>query len=108
MEVMESYSIDTLYDLSELYKVFGDSTRIRILAVLRGGPLCVYHLAEKLEMEQSAISHQLRILRNAGLVRAKRMGKTVSYTLDDAHVVQILDMGLAHILHGKGGEKDDA
>jgi len=99
---MEEYTIETLYDLSELFKVFGDTTRIRILTALRAGPLCVFHLAERLEMGQSAISHQLRLLRNAGLVRAKRAGKTVSYALDDAHVAQILDMGLAHILHGKG------
>ena len=98
---MEDYTIETLYDLSELFKVFGDTTRIRILTALRGGPLCVYHLAERLEMGQSAISHQLRLLRSAGLVRAKRAGKTVNYALDDAHVAQILDMGLAHILHGK-------
>jgi len=103
---MDEYTIETLYDLSELFKVFGDTTRIRILTALRGGPLCVYHLAERLEMGQSAISHQLRLLRNAGLARAKRSGKTVSYTLDDAHVAQILDMGLAHILHGKGEHSD--
>ena len=99
---MEEYTIETLYDLSELFKVFGDTTRIRILTALRAGPLCVFHLAERLDMGQSAISHQLRLLRGAGLVRAKRVGKTVSYTLDDTHVAQILDTGLAHILHGKG------
>lgn len=98
---MEPHSIETLYDLSELFKVFGDTTRIRILTALRAGPLCVYHLAERLEMGQSAISHQLRLLRNAGLVRAKRAGKTMNYALDDAHVAQILDTGLAHILHEK-------
>ena len=99
---MDEYAIETLYDLSELFKVFGDTTRIRILTALRAGPLCVYHLAERLDMGQSAISHQLRLLRGAGLVRAKRAGKTVSYALDDAHVAQILDTGLAHVLHGKG------
>ena len=104
---MEDYTIETLNDLAELFKVFGDATRVRILTALRGGPLCVYHLAERLEMGQSAISHQLRLLRNAGLVRAKRAGKTVSYALDDAHVARILDMGLAHVLHGKGGHGDD-
>ena len=103
---MEEYTIETLYDLSELFKVFGDTTRVRILTALRGGPLCVYHLAQRLEMGQSAISHQLRLLRGAGLVRAKRTGKTVSYALDDAHVAQILDMGLAHVLHGKGENSD--
>ena len=105
---MEEYPIETLYDLSELFKVFGEPTRIRILTALRTGPLCVFHLAERLEMGQSAISHQLRLLRNSGLVRAKRSGKTVSYTLDDAHVAQILDTGLAHVLHGRGTHDHDA
>ncbi|MDR2525534.1 MAG: metalloregulator ArsR/SmtB family transcription factor [Oscillospiraceae bacterium] len=100
--------IETLYDVSELFKVFGDSTRIRILSALRDGPLCVYHLAERLEMGQSAISHQLRLLRNAGLVRARRIGKTVSYALDDAHVAQILDLGLAHVLHKNGGAGEES
>lgn len=99
---MKDYTIESLYDLSELFKMFGDSTRIRILTALREGPLCVYHLAERLEMGQSAISHQLRLLRTAGLVKAVRAGKTVNYSLDDDHVAQILDMGMAHILHGKG------
>ena len=99
---MEDYQIETLYDLSELFKVFGDTTRVRILTALRGGPLCVFHLAERLGMGQSAISHQLRLLRGAGLVRAKRAGKNVSYALDDEHVAQIIDLGLAHILHAKG------
>ena len=105
---MQDHNIETLYDLSELFKVFGDSTRIRILTALRAGPLCVYHLAERLEMGQSAISHQLRLLRGAGLVKAKRAGKTVNYALDDDHVAQILDIGLAHILHGKGEHDHDA
>ncbi|MDR2753705.1 MAG: metalloregulator ArsR/SmtB family transcription factor [Oscillospiraceae bacterium] len=104
---MEDYKIETLYDVSELFKVFGDTTRIRILTALRGGPLCVFHLAQQLEMGQSAISHQLRLLRGAGLVRANRVGKTVSYALDDDHVAQILDLGLAHVAHRKGGHDDE-
>jgi ArsR family transcriptional regulator len=91
--------IQTLYDLSELFKVFGDSTRLRILYVLLRGEKCVYHIAQSLEMGQSAISHQLRILRAAGLVRPRREGKTVYYSLDDKHIEQILDAGLEHILH---------
>ncbi len=106
------HEIEVLYDVSELFKVFGDSTRIRILSALRGGPLCVFHLAERLAMGQSAISHQLRLLRGAGLVKAKRNGKTVSYSLDDDHVAQILDLGLAHVCHrnthGSGGSDDEA
>ena len=70
-------NIEVLYDLSELFKVFGDSTRIRILTALTAGEMCVLHLAEHLDMGQSAVSHQLRILRAAGLVRPRRSGKTV-------------------------------
>ena len=82
---------DTLYNLSELFKVFGDTTRIRIISV--------FHLSQALGMGQSAISHQLRILRSAGLVKPRRSGKTVFYSLDDEHVKLIYDMGLAHIRH---------
>lgn len=96
--------IETLYDLSELFKVFGDTTRIRIIATLLHGEMCVYHLAEALEMGQSAISHQLRILRSAGLVRPRREGKTIFYSLDDEHIEMIYSMGLAHIQHKHGKE----
>ena len=68
-------SDDVLYDLAEVFKVFGDSTRIRIISALMDGEMCVYHLSEKLNMGQSAISHQLRILRGAGLVRPRKEGK---------------------------------
>lgn len=91
----------TLYDLSELFKVLGDPTRIRIIASLLDGEMCVYNLSEALEMGQSAISHQLRILRSAGLVRPRRDGKTVYYSIDDEHIELIYDIGLAHILHRK-------
>lgn len=95
--------IEVLYDLSELFKVFGDSTRIRILIALTGGEMCVLHLAEHLNMSQSAVSHQLRILRSSGLVRPRREGKTAYYSLDDDHVREILEAGLEHILHKKSG-----
>ncbi|MBP3442022.1 MAG: winged helix-turn-helix transcriptional regulator [Clostridia bacterium] len=93
---------NTLYDLAELFKVFGDSTRIRIISALMDGEMCVYHLSERLSAGQSAISHQLRILRAAGLVRPRREGKEMYYSLDDEHVEEIYGAGLAHILH-KGG-----
>ena len=95
----EEPNIEVLYDLSELFKVFGDSTRIRILTALTGGEMCVLHLSEHLGMGQSAVSHQLRILRSSGLVRPRREGKTVYYSLDDDHVREILEAGLEHILH---------
>lgn len=94
---------DTLYDLSEFFKVFGDSTRISIIAVLyKEGELCVCDIAHALGASQSAISHQLRILRTSGLVKPRREGKTIYYALDDAHVEEIYQVGLAHILHKRG------
>jgi len=88
---------DELYDLAELFKVFGDSTRIRILSVLLGEEMCVCDLAEVLAMNQSAISHQLKILKQAKLVKNRRDGKQVYYSLSDDHVSTILAMGLEHI-----------
>ena len=93
---------EVLYDVAELFKVFGDSTRIRILSALLDHELCVCDLAELLGMGQSAISHQLRILRTAGLVRPRRDGKTMYYALDDEHVHSIFAAGLQHILHKRG------
>ncbi len=96
--------IDVLGELAELYKVFGDLTRVRILTALTSGEMCVIHLAEKLDMGQSAVSHQLRILRSAGLVRPRREGRTVYYALDDEHVDMILEAGLEHIIHKRSGK----
>ena len=89
---------DTLYDLTELFRVFGDSTRIRILYVLFESEMCVCDIAALLGLTQSAISHQLRALKNAHLVKARRDGKTVFYALADDHVKTIIDQGLEHIL----------
>lgn len=88
---------EELYDLAELFKVFGDSTRIRILYVLFEAEVCVCDLAEVLNMTQSAISHQLKILKQAKLVKARRDGKQVFYTLADDHVRTIISMGREHI-----------
>lgn len=86
-----------LYDLSELFKVFGDSTRIRILFVLFECEVCVCDLAQALNMTQSAISHQLKILKQSRLVKARRDGKSVFYSLADSHVRNIIAQGLEHI-----------
>ena len=86
-----------LYDLAELFKVFGDSTRIRILFVLFEAEVCVCDLAAALNMTQSAVSHQLRILKQNKLVRSRREGKSVFYSLADAHVRAIIDQGLEHV-----------
>ena len=88
---------DTLYDLSELFRIFGDSTRIRILYVLFESEMCVCDIAALLGMTQSAISHQLRALKNARLVKARREGKTVFYALADDHVKTIINQGLEHV-----------
>jgi len=88
---------DMLFDLAELFKIFGDSTRIKILFALLGQELAVGDLAEVLDMTQSAISHQLRILKTNGLVRFRREGKSLIYALSDDHVSKILNMGLEHI-----------
>jgi DNA-binding transcriptional ArsR family regulator len=89
---------ELLADLADLYKMFGDSTRLSILSALRQRELCVMHLAETLNMTQSAISHQLRALRANNLVRYRREGKLSYYCLADDHVETIIDMGLEHIL----------
>lgn len=88
---------DELYDLAELFKVFGDSTRIRILYVLFEEELCVCDIAQTLSMTQSAISHQLRILKQSGLVKNRREGKQVFYSLADDHVRTIIAQGREHI-----------
>lgn len=89
---------ESLYDLAELFKVFGDSTRVRILWALDESEMCVCDIAALLNATQSAISHQLRYLKQAKLVRNRREGKTVFYSLADDHVKQILDQGLDHVL----------
>ena len=89
---------DVLYDLTELFRVLGDSTRMRILYALFEAELCVCDIAELLGMTQSAISHQLRALKNVRLVRARREGKAIYYSLADSHVRAIIDQGLEHVL----------
>ena len=86
-----------LYDLAELFKVFGDSTRIRILFVLFEAEVCVCDLAQALNMTQSAISHQLRILKQNKLVKNRREGKSIFYSLADEHVRAIIAQGREHI-----------
>lgn len=90
-------SEDTLYDLADLFKVFGDSTRLRILCALFGAERCVKHLAEELRISQSAISHQLRFLKQHRLVKNRRSGQTIFYSLADEHVKRIFDQGLEHV-----------
>lgn len=88
---------ETLYDLAELFKIFGDSTRIKILYVLLESEMCVCDIAQLLGMTQSAISHQLRSLKQSKLVKYRREGKTVFYSLADSHVRSIMDQGMEHV-----------
>jgi len=92
---------EIIYDIADFYKVFGDSTRIRILYALVEKELCVGDLAQELNMSQSAVSHQLRVLRQNDLVKFRRDGKSIVYSLDDNHITDLLRQGLEHILHKK-------
>lgn len=89
---------EVLYDLTELFHVFGDTTRMRILYALSVNEMCVCAIAELLSMQQSAISHQLRILKQTKLVNGRREGRTIYYSLADDHVKVIINQGMEHIL----------
>ena len=90
--------LEILFELADLFKVFGDSTRLRIMYTLFDGENSVGEIAEALNMEQSTISHQLRVLRTNKLVKIRRDGKQIYYSLDDDHVKKIIEMGLDHVL----------
>ena len=101
-ELISSVSADMpdeemLYDLAELYKIFGDTTRIKILYVLFEAEMCVGDIAEVLKTSPSAVSHQLRVLKQSKLVKFRREGKTIFYSLADDHVRTIIDMGMEHL-----------
>ena len=96
--LLESIPVDEeVQDLSEFFKVFGDPTRLKILSILSEKPLCVHTISETLEMQQTAISHQLKILRQNRLVRYRKEGKHVFYSLKDSHINEIINTGLEHI-----------
>jgi ArsR family transcriptional regulator len=88
---------EEIYDLADFFKIFADSTRIRILCTLLYGEMCVSEIGDALDMTQSAISHQLRVLKQAKLVKNRREGKTIYYSLSDGHIISILSQGLEHI-----------
>ena len=100
--VKNEVSMDVLFELSEFFKFFGDTTRIRIIHLLLSGEVSVNDIAEKLNLEQSVVSHRLRILRTANLVKPRRDGRKMFYSLDDEHIGLIFNTGLTHILHKKG------
>ena len=88
---------EELYELADFFKIFGDSTRIRMLYALHRSELCVQDLASGLGMGQSAVSHQLRVLKSSGLVRYRREGRRAFYALDDEHIAEIITQGLTHV-----------
>ena len=88
---------EQLYDLADLFRMFGDTTRIKILYVLFESELCVCDIAQLLNVSQSAVSHQLRIIKNASLIKSRREGKTVFYSLADEHVTTIIGMAKEHL-----------
>ena len=96
-EALDMPDDEVLYELADLFRVFGDSTRIKILYALHDNELCVQDIANAVQLSQSAVSHQLRVLKDSKLVRFRREGKTVYYALDDDHVRSILSMGMDHI-----------
>ena len=94
---MKQHSKELLFGLSEFYKIFGDPTRLRILDLLLNKPLCVNEISEKIDVSQSAVSHQLKILRLSNLVTTDKIGKNVYYKISDDHIKVILKYGLEHI-----------
>lgn len=90
---------DTFYKLADLFKLIGDTTRCKILFALDQNEMCVCDLANVLNMTKSSISHQLAVLRRSGVVRCRKNGKEVYYTLDDEHIVRLFEVGLEHINH---------
>ena len=92
---------ELLYDTADFFKIFGDSTRLKILFALQDAELCVGDLSEVLGMNQSAVSHQLRILRQNDVVKFRKKGKTVFYSLDDDHIEELVSHGLSHMAHKK-------
>lgn len=102
---MKTHSKDLLTGLSEFFKIFGDATRLRILDVLLNGEKCVNEIADTLSISQSAISHQLKNLRASNLVKTKKIGKIVKYSIADDHIKIILEYGLEHITEEIKNEK---
>ena len=96
---IKEFNDHTLFRLADFYKVLGDPTRIRILYILSKQELCVQDIADELSMTQSAISHQLRTLKQNYLVKNRREGKTIYYSLNDDHVATIMSQGLEHVAH---------
>ncbi len=96
-ESVTVFDEEIMYDLADLFKVFSDSTRIKILVVLFGGELCVNDIAEAVGMSQTAVSHQLRVLKQSRLIKYRREGKSMIYSLADDHVKKIIECATEHV-----------
>ncbi len=107
MKKVKMLSEEMSYDLSDFFKIFGDATRIKILYALFQSEMCVNELVNELNMTQSAISHQLRLLRQNDIVKFRKDGQQTIYSLDDEHVSILLDKGIEHILHKNGYSEED-
>ena len=101
-DMEKELQMEFIQEMAEFFKIFGDGTRIRVLQTLMEGEKNVGDLAEVLEMSQSAVSHQLRVLRQNDLVNYRKEGKVVFYSLDDEHVENVLQQGMAHLRHKRG------
>ena len=97
-----------IFEVSELFKMFGDSTRARIICALHIEEMCVCDLAALLNMMHSAISHQLRLLKTARMVKYRKVGRVVYYSLDDAHIGEIFALAFTHVMEREGGTSDGA
>ena len=108
-EVLNKMSgADEYFLLTKFFKIFADETRLKIIAALSISELCVLDICAVLNMTKSAVSHQLSTLRQMRVVKSRKEGRSVFYSLDDEHVSQVFEMGLAHIVHTKGkGEEED-
>ena len=101
-DMEKELQMEFVQEMAEFFKIFGDGTRIRVLQTLMEGEKNVGDMAEALEMSQSAVSHQLRVLRQNDLVKYRKEGKVVFYSLDDEHVENVLQQGMAHLRHKRG------
>ena len=107
MAIKNRPDVKELVNLSELFKILGDLTRIKIIWTLDNNEMCVCDIANVLNMTKSSISHQWAIWKNAGIVRYRKSGKEVYYTLDDEHINKLYEIGLEHIEHRMKGECDE-
>ena len=93
----------TVQALADMFRLLGDPTRVRIVDALAGGALCVHEISERIALSESAVSHQLRLMRSMRIVRGRREGRCVYYTLDDQHVLDLFQQGLRHVREGSRG-----